>query len=71
MKINKVPKSAITLLIIGLLLTTSFTPILSHYFPLPDFVKGFITGLGLTFEVFAIIKMQQSKKKVNCISTNN
>lgn len=60
MKRNTIPKSALPYLIIGLLFT-SLTPIINRYYPMPDVLKGFITGLGLTLEVIAIIKIQRSK----------
>lgn len=61
MKRNNIPKSALYILIIGLLMTT-LTPIIGRYFPLPDFLKGFISSLGLMLEVVAIIKIQRSKQ---------
>ncbi len=70
MKLNSVPKSALALLIIGLLITI-LTPIINRYFLLPNFLKGFLNGFGLTIEVFAIIKMDRSKKKAKCAISNN
>jgi hypothetical protein len=69
MKPNNTPKSAVTLLVIGLLMT-SFTSIINRYFPLPDFLRGFITGLGLTFEVIALVKIDRSKKNLKPCSIN-
>lgn len=65
MKLNTIPKSALALLMIGLLLVT-LTPIINRYFPLPDFLKGLMNGLGLTIEVIALIKIDRSKKKSRC-----
>lgn len=65
MKLNTIPKPALILLIVGLLMTT-VTPIISRHILMPDFVKGFITGLGLTLELIGLIKMQRSKKAGNC-----
>jgi hypothetical protein len=65
MKLNTIPKPALTLLITGLLMTT-LTPAISRYYLMPDFVKGFITGLGLTLELIGLIKMQRSKKAGKC-----
>ncbi|QJD97008.1 hypothetical protein HH214_14590 [Mucilaginibacter robiniae] len=62
MKRRSIPNSALACLIIGLLLTT-FNPIINRYYPAPDMVKGFMTGLGLSLEVIALAKIQQSKKQ--------
>jgi hypothetical protein len=69
MKRNTYPKSAIAYLIIGLMFT-SLTPIISRYYPIPDLLKGFITGLGLAIEVVAIIKLQRTKKDRICTASN-
>lgn len=65
MKRNGIPKSALTYLIIGLLMTT-LPLMIGRYFLLPDMLKGFITGLGLALEVIALIKIQRSKRAGNC-----
>jgi hypothetical protein len=62
MKYNKVPKQAIVCLIVGLLLV-SFIPIINKHVAIPDFAKGFLTGLGLTLEFIALLKIQRSKKE--------
>lgn len=64
-----IPKSALAYLVIGLLLTT-LMPILDRYFPIPDLLRGFITGLGLTLEVIALVKIQRSKKGRSCAASN-
>jgi hypothetical protein len=61
MKRINIPKQAMMLLAIGLLLTC-ITPIVNRYFPIPDVVRGFITGLGLCIEVIAIIKIDRIRK---------
>jgi len=66
MKRNTIPKSALALLIIGLLITT-LTPIINNSFPMPDYVKGFLVGLGLMLEVIALIKIQQNRKNIKCV----
>jgi hypothetical protein len=66
MKRNNIPKSALFLLIIGLLLTT-LTPIINRSFPIPDYAKGFLVGLGLMLEVIALVKIQQNRKNIKCI----
>lgn len=70
MKRNTIPKSALALLVIGLLMTT-LTSIINRYFPLPDFSKGFLNGLGLTIEIIALVKIQRSKKNIKCAALNN
>ncbi len=70
MKLNTIPKSALVLLIIGLLMTI-ITPVINRYFPLPDFLKGFLNGLGLAIEFTALVKMQRSKKNIRCTSYND
>jgi len=61
MKRNTIPKPALILLIVGLLMTTTM-PVIGRHFLMPDFVKGFLTGLGLTLEFIALVKIQRSKK---------
>ncbi|GAA4092491.1 hypothetical protein [Mucilaginibacter panaciglaebae] len=61
MKRNAMPKPVLFLLISGLLLT-SLMPIVSRYFPLPDFLKGFLGGIGIALEFVALVKLQRSKK---------
>jgi len=69
MKLNPIPKSALLLLIAGLLMTT-MVPFVGRHFSMPDFAKGFVTGLGLTLEFIALVKIQRNKKhlgvKSNC-----
>lgn len=62
MKYNAIPKQAIMYLVTGLLLT-SLTPILNKYLAMPDFIKGFLTSLGLTLEFIALVKIQRIKKE--------
>lgn len=69
MKRNIIPKPALVLLIIGLLMTTT-TPIIYRYFSMPDFLKGFINGLGLMLEFTALVKIQRSRKNTKCITSN-
>ena len=65
MKNFNISKPVLILLVTGLLLTT-LMPIVNRYFPMPDVVKGFLMGLGLTIEVIALIKMDKIKKKSTC-----
>lgn len=69
MKRNAISKPVLILLVSGLLLT-SVVPALSRYFPMPDFMKGFLSGLGITLEVIALIKSQRDKKAVGCTASN-
>lgn len=59
---NTIPKPAMALLITGLLLV-SLNPVFGKYMGVPDFVKGFLTGLGLTLEFIALVKIQRRKKE--------
>jgi positive regulator of sigma E activity len=65
MKNNKFSKSSLILLITGLLLV-SLVPLLSRYVEISDMLKGFFTGIGLSLEFLAIVKM--SKKNNYCRS---
>jgi len=62
MKYNRMPKQATLCLIMGLLLVT-LTPIINTRLAIPDFAKGFLTGLGLTLEFIALVNIQRSKKE--------
>lgn len=62
MKHNTIPKQAIVLLITGLLIV-SFNLILGKYMGVPDFIKGFLSGLGIALETIALIKIQRSRKE--------
>jgi hypothetical protein len=59
MKNKQFPKAALPYLIGGLLLVTSGASICRHYH-LPDFVTGFVSGLGLMLEFIAILKARNS-----------
>ncbi|WP_345211988.1 hypothetical protein [Mucilaginibacter gynuensis] len=60
-------KPVLLLLVSGLLLT-SLTPILARYYPFPDSVKGFLTGMGLMLEVLALSRIRR-KKKLFCTTS--
>lgn len=62
---NNIPKSALVYIITGLLMVT-LVPVLSRYLPIPDAVKGFITGMGHALEFIAIVKIQRSRKESRC-----
>lgn len=70
MKPNYIPQPALTYLIIGLLIIT-VTPIMGRYFPLPDFLRGFLSGLGLTLEFIGVVKIKRNKKKIECGASND
>jgi hypothetical protein len=65
MKSSKMSKTVLILLVAGLFLT-SLTSIVNRYFPIPDAVRGFSMGIGLTIEVIALIKMEKNKRKSSC-----
>lgn len=67
MKRNTIPNSALTFLIVGLLLIT-LTPIIGRHFLLSDGLKGFLNGLGLALEFIALVKIQRNKKDRKCIA---
>lgn len=49
------------LIAIGLLLSTSST-LVNDWVHLPDFFRGFLVGVGLAFEVFALILIAKRKR---------
>ncbi|MFD0795634.1 hypothetical protein ACFQZX_18575 [Mucilaginibacter litoreus] len=65
MKISNILKPALAYLITGLMITI-LTPIISRQFSLPDYLRGFLTGLGLTLEFIALVKIQPAKKHSKC-----
>ena len=65
MKRNTIPKPALVIFIIGLLISI-LTPVTGRFFLLPDFVKGVIMSLGLTLEIIALIIFQRNKKSASC-----
>jgi len=66
MKSRKFPLTERLLIAIGLLMTT--TPqFIKHYIPLPDFILGFIVGIGLALEITAFVRLKKAKNaEVNC-----
>jgi len=66
MKRLNISKTTLACFIAGLLLTT-LTPISGRYFALPDFLKGFLSGLGIMLEVIAIIKISKANKGKKCM----
>ena len=70
MKFNKLPMPCRLLFSVGILLATG--PVLLHdYLFIPDFFRGFLTGLGLTFEIIGLIKLRQMNKMNNgCYTTS-
>lgn len=64
---RNIPKPALVLLIIGLL-TSTVTPLIGRYFLLPDYVKGVIMGLGIGLEFNALVMIQRSKRRLNCVT---
>jgi hypothetical protein len=63
--LNNISKTTLACFIAGLLMTT-LTPVLSRHFHFPDFLKGFIGGLGIMLEVIAIIKISRANKGNKC-----
>ncbi|TSJ44508.1 hypothetical protein FO440_10120 [Mucilaginibacter corticis] len=65
MKQPRFSKPVLLLIVTGLLLTTG-TPMISRFIPLPDALKGFLSGLGLALEFMALVKADRYKKKKIC-----
>ncbi|MXV51943.1 hypothetical protein GS399_13250 [Pedobacter sp. HMF7647] len=65
MKRNNLSKRSVILLIIGLLMT-SLTSVVGRYLLMPDFLKGFLNGLGLMLEVIALVGIRRSRRETGC-----
>ncbi|WP_448697392.1 hypothetical protein ACFGVR_12220 [Mucilaginibacter sp. AW1-3] len=61
MKNTKFPLTERLLIAIGLLMTT-LPQLIKHYITLPDFVLGFIVGIGLALEIVAFIRLKRVKQ---------
>lgn len=46
---------------VGLLFVT-VPQLLIHYVYIPDFVRGFIIGIGLALEIWGLIRMRQIRR---------
>ena len=64
MKTEKMTQPEMLLIAIGLLLSTSST-LVNDWVHLPDFFRGFLVGVGLAFEVFALILIAKRKRALN------
>ena len=70
MKFNKLPIPYRLLFSLGILLATG-PLLLRDYLTIPDFFRGFLTGLGLTFEILGLVKLWQMNKTENsCYTTS-
>jgi len=56
------PKSPLFLLIAGLMLTTTL-PLAARHFKVSDIALGFIVGLGISLELWALISIIRYKNK--------
>ncbi|MHA4895627.1 hypothetical protein ACXZ1K_12810 [Pedobacter sp. PWIIR3] len=65
MKRKNMSKSALTLLVTGLMMVT-IVPAVGRYVLISDPLKGFLTGLGLAFEFISLVKIQRDQKNANC-----
>jgi hypothetical protein len=61
MNIKKTIWSPRVLISVGLLFVT-VPQLLIHYFPIPDFIHGFVIGLGLALEIWGLIRMRQIRR---------
>lgn len=69
MKHQPFTKSTLILLVTGLLLTTG-VPLTSRYFPMPDAVKGALSGMGLAVEMVALFRASRNRGDMDCRKTN-
>lgn len=60
-------RNTLILFVSGLLLL-SLTPIAARHYPLPDYLRGFLSGLGLTLEFLAVVSMQRARTGGSCSS---
>lgn len=67
---NKVSQPALLLMVAGLILA-AFTPVLSRYINVPDYLKGFLTGLGLALEFIALVLIERQKNHAKCAKSNS
>lgn len=53
----------IRLLIAGGLLMVTMPLLLKQYIHIPDFIYGFLAGMGIVFEITGLILMKKRRKK--------
>ncbi len=61
MKFKKYPLQIRRLICIGLLMVTTPT-LINDWFPLPDFVRGLLAGIGMGLEISGLIKISRLRK---------
>ena len=61
MNVRKTGWSPRVLISIGLLFVT-VPQLLIHYISIPDFVRGFVIGIGLALEIWGLIRMRQIRR---------
>jgi hypothetical protein len=61
MKFKKYPLQIRLLICVGLLMVTTPT-LINDWFPLPDFVRGALVGIGLGLEINGLIKINRLRK---------
>jgi len=61
MKNKDVPGKWLSILVIGLMLTT-VAPAAMRHIHLPDFINGFVVGIGLVLELTAVVNIIRFKK---------
>lgn len=58
MNFKKTTLSPRVLIPVGLLFVT-VPQLLVHYIQIPDFIHGFVIGIGLALEIWGLIRMRQ------------
>lgn len=61
MKFKKVPLQVRLIFCIGLLMVAAPT-LINDWFPLPDFVRGTLVGIGFGLEIYGLIKINRLRK---------
>ena len=61
------PKKLIAIGMLLVVLPTLFNDVV----PIPQFVSGFVMGLGLTVEIIATMKLKREKANADCSIVND
>ena len=61
MSLKKMPRQPMQFVAVGLLLVTLPT-LINDWVHIPDFVRGFLVGLGLVMEINGIVIMRKKRK---------
>ena len=69
MKTDSIPKKTRMLLIAGLLII-SFTPLIAHFFTMPDALRGALMGVGIGLEILALIRASAYRRQERSFTGN-